>query len=109
MTSNIFNFRAFYIYLKRNRIYTLINVFGLAVSLTFAVLIGVYVTRELSVDRFHRNGDRIYVLGNDKNLDYSYRLAYTLPGRYPEVEKVCPVIFWFNDNISHIGDKKFDA
>jgi putative ABC transport system permease protein len=107
--NNIFNFRAFFNYLKRNRIYTLINVFGLAVSLTFAILIGVYVNRELSVDRFHRNGDRIYILGNEIRLDCAFRIAYTLPPRYPEIEKVCPMISWYRDNVSFVGDRKFNS
>ncbi|MDR0725594.1 MAG: ABC transporter permease, partial [Prevotellaceae bacterium] len=107
--NNIFNFRAFFNYLKRNRIYTLINVFGLAVSLTFAILIGVYVNREMSVDGFHRNGDRIYALGHDNSLDYAFRIAYTLPPRYPEIEKVCPVVPWYHDYVSFVGDKKFNT
>jgi putative ABC transport system permease protein len=106
---NIFNFRAFFNYLKRNKIYTLINVFGLAVSLTFAILIGVYVNRELSIDGFHKNGDRIYVLGRDNTLDYAYLIAYPLQTRYPEIEKVCPVIPFYKDNPSFVGDKKFNT
>ncbi|MDR1895588.1 MAG: ABC transporter permease [Prevotellaceae bacterium] len=105
--NNIFNFKTFFFYLKKNKIYTLINVFGLTVSLIFVILIAIYVNGELSVDRFHRNGDRIYVLGYDNTLDYAYRIAYRIQERYPEIDKVCPVIPWPNDNTSSVGENKF--
>ncbi|MDR1347025.1 MAG: ABC transporter permease [Prevotellaceae bacterium] len=105
--NNIFNLKTFFFYLKKNKVYAFINVFGLTVSLIFVILIAVYVNRELSVDRFHRNGDRIYVLGNDKGLDYAYRIAYRIQQRYPEIEKVCPVIPWYYDNTGIVGENKF--
>ncbi|MDR0385181.1 MAG: ABC transporter permease, partial [Prevotellaceae bacterium] len=106
--NNIFNFRAFLNYLKKNKIYTLINVFGLTASLTFVILIAVYVQQELSVDTFHRNADRIYVLGSDKDLEHAYRLAYAVRDRYPEIESVCPVIpYNFPDYTVLVDENKF--
>ncbi len=40
--------------------YTLISVIGLAVAITCFLLINLYVFDELSFDKFHKNGDRIY-------------------------------------------------
>ena len=40
--------------------YTLISVVGLAVAITCFLLINLYVFDELSYDKFHKNGDRIY-------------------------------------------------
>jgi putative ABC transport system permease protein len=105
--NNIFNLKTFFLFLKRNKIYALINVFGLTVSLIFVILIAVYVHREVSVDRFHRNGDRIYALGRDNGLDYAYRIAYRLQQRYPEIEKVCPVIPWYQDHTCAVGEDNF--
>ena len=46
--------------LLRQRVYTLINVFGLSVGMTACVLIGLYVLDELRFDRHHEKADRIY-------------------------------------------------
>jgi putative ABC transport system permease protein len=46
--------------LYHNRIYTLINVFGLAIGLTAASYIFQYIHFEQSYDKFHENADRIY-------------------------------------------------
>ena len=64
------NLKSFLKFLSRNKLYTVINVVGLSVSLMFVILIGIYVVQELSVDQFQQDGDRIYILG-DVNKDGS--------------------------------------
>ncbi len=86
--ANPLNFRSFSKFLERNKLYTAINVFGLSVSLMFVILIAVYTTRELSVDKFHANRDRIYALGNENYFGSGYGLAPHLLNRYPEIEKI---------------------
>ncbi|WP_257666745.1 ABC transporter permease [Parapedobacter tibetensis] len=46
--------------LTKNRSYSTINIAGLAVSLSAAILILLWVWDELSFDRMHSKGDRIY-------------------------------------------------
>lgn len=46
--------------LKKQKIYTFINVFGLAIGLAFCALIFLYVQDELTYDRFHENNERIF-------------------------------------------------
>jgi putative ABC transport system permease protein len=46
--------------LKKHRAYTLINVIGLALGLSAAILILLYLQFEISYDRFHENADSIY-------------------------------------------------
>ena len=46
--------------LKKHRTYTLINVFGLALGLSAAILILLYLQFEISYDRFHEHADSIY-------------------------------------------------
>lgn len=48
--------------LLRNRVFSLINITGLAIGLAVGFLIFQYVQVELSYDRFHKNADRIYRL-----------------------------------------------
>lgn len=43
-----------------NKTYTLINISGLAISLTLALLMYSFIIKEVQTDRFHKNGDSIY-------------------------------------------------
>ena len=45
--------------LRKNKLYTAINIFGLAVGLTACLLIGLYINHELSYDKFNKNASRI--------------------------------------------------
>src|SRR5438132_526426 len=44
----------------KNRIYSLINVVGLSLGIGVSLLIFLFVSHELSFDKFHRDADRIY-------------------------------------------------
>jgi putative ABC transport system permease protein len=46
--------------LKRNRIYSIINIAGLSIGLACCMLILLYNKDELSFDRFHKNATNIY-------------------------------------------------
>jgi putative ABC transport system permease protein len=81
--------RSFFRFLGKNKFYTLVNVFGLSVSLMFVILIGVYTVQELSVDTFHEKGDRIYILGRDDSPGSAWKLGGRLRERYPEIEQTC--------------------
>jgi len=45
---------------SRNKIFSAINISGLAIGIASAVLLLLWIHNEISTDRFHRNGDRIY-------------------------------------------------
>ena len=51
--------------LLRNRTTSFINIFGLAVALTCSLLIYLFITDELSYDRYNKNADRIYRVTRD--------------------------------------------
>ena len=80
-------------FLKNNPLYAVINMVGLALSLMFVILIGDYTYRQFSIGKWHRNHERIYVLGTeDRNTLMSWPdCSRSLKGRYPEVEDVCCV------------------
>jgi putative ABC transport system permease protein len=46
--------------LRRQKLFSIINLLGLTVSISSALLIYLYVRHELSFDRFHPHADRIY-------------------------------------------------
>jgi putative ABC transport system permease protein len=45
--------------LAKNKLYNLINIGGLTIGVASCILIGLYVSNELSYDRFHKNAGRI--------------------------------------------------
>ncbi len=46
--------------IKKNKVYTFINVTGLSVGIACCLLLTLYIRHECSYDRFHVNADRIY-------------------------------------------------
>jgi putative ABC transport system permease protein len=88
--------------LKRNKIFTLLNIFGLTLGLATFLLIMLYVADELSYDRFNLKADRIVRLNTDLKLNGAFTafadatppVAGTLRAHYPEVEatvRICPM------------------
>jgi putative ABC transport system permease protein len=49
--------------LKKNKIFSFINVIGLAIGLTCCLLISMYIYEELNYDAHQKLGDRLYQLG----------------------------------------------
>ncbi len=92
----------FFRFLRNNPLYAVINVVGLALSLMFVILIGDYTYRQLSIDKWHKNHERIYVLGTEgRNTLMSWPdCAHSLKDRYPEVEDVC-CVYMQNGKIKH--------
>ena len=80
--------------LTNNKVYSALNIGGLAVGMACCLLITIYVTDELSFDRYHQKGDRIYranlgvKFGGTEQLvaTTSDMLGPTLKNDYPQVE-----------------------
>jgi putative ABC transport system permease protein len=80
--------------LWRHRVFSLINILGLTVGMTACFLIFLYVRFELSYDKFHSKGDRIYRIICDiktptetmKPGGPSWAVGPHLMGGFPEVE-----------------------
>lgn len=91
-------------FLIRNKIYTLINVLGLALGLATSTLIFLYITDEMSYDKFHKDYENIYRVHEKYDWgDYSQYWATcdgsmssrlnTFPG---EDYSVCRIMSYFN-------------
>ena len=89
----LLNFKSYFKFLNRNKAYTTINLFGLSISSMFVLLIAVYTWQELSTDSFQENKERIYLVGSEELPCFGAAVPYMLKERYPEVEKVCPMVF----------------
>ena len=80
--------------LVRDKLNTLINIFGLAIGLAFSIIIFLYVYQETSYDRFHRDADRIFRVGikgkiSDNRFNHAVTpapLAEALKHEIPGVE-----------------------
>lgn len=63
--------------LRRQRLFSTINLLGLTVSISSALIIYLYVSHELSYDRFHPHADRVYrvnqtfIWGEDEDRQFS--------------------------------------
>lgn len=83
--------------LSRQKLFSGINLLGLTASLVSTILIYLYVSHELSFDRFHRHTDRLYrvnqtfIWAENNNSQFSRTgpgVANALKEELPEVELV---------------------
>ena len=84
--------------LKKYKGYSLINIAGLGIGMACCILILLYVQHELSYDRFHEKGERIYRASREwfnANGETSLHLGHVAPpigpllaADFPEIEEV---------------------
>jgi putative ABC transport system permease protein len=81
--------------LIKDKWFSLMNVLGLTIGITFSLFLIFYIKDELSFDRYHLNADQVYRLVSyikepEKNNDWTSTqmpLGPTLKKDYPEVEE----------------------
>ena len=82
-------------FLSRNKLYTVIEAVGLAVSLAFVILIGSYVVQQYEVAHESSQWKRTFVLGSDQFLGLTYWDKEELEMNIPEVEAATHVaVLW---------------
>ena len=76
--------------IRRNKLFTIINIIGLAIGMACFILILLWIQDELSFNRFHENKDQLYLLTIkhptdviDSNVPYA--LAPILANEFPEI------------------------
>jgi putative ABC transport system permease protein len=70
--------------LVRQKGYAIINIFGLALGLSAAMFIFIWIFDEISMNRFHKNLNRIYRVEQDQDYDGNLFHVYVTP--YPSGE-----------------------
>lgn len=83
-------------HLIKNKVYSFINIFGLAIGITACLIISLFVKNELSYDRFNEKADRIVRIVFNANINggkinESFVMpptAQALKNDYPEVQPV---------------------
>ena len=98
---------------RRQKLFSLINIFGLALGMACTILIYSFIQSEVSYDKFFNNSDRIYrarlhaKMGDSEfNMANSPAvLAQTLVDEFPQIETVTrlarldPIYFSNNNNL----------
>ncbi len=80
--------------IKKYKIYSFINIAGLVIGLTAAIVISIYIFNEISYDKYHENAERIFRIGTFGEFGGSgftlgstnFVAGPTLKRDYPEVE-----------------------
>ena len=103
---------------NRQKIYTLLNLFGLAFGLACVIIIFLYIQYEFSYDKQHINKDRIYkivyeinrtgsgYMGSKRYAVTPAPMAPALMEEFPEIEAATRLTNWSNVLIRS-GDKTF--
>ncbi|MEO6722843.1 MAG: ABC transporter permease, partial [Ferruginibacter sp.] len=85
---------------RKDKWYSLLNILGLTIGITFSLFLIFYIKDELSFDRYHEKADRIYRIASyiqekDKNTNWTITqmpLGPTLKKDYPEVDEMTRVM-----------------
>ncbi len=101
--------------LQKNRLFSLLNLLGLAFGISCSLLILLWVNDEMGYDQFHEKRDRLYKIR--ENQFYSDGNIFTFlstPGpmapfikeKFPEIERATRQT-WTVSNVFQSGDKSF--
>ena len=79
---------------QKHKGYSFLNIAGFSIGMACCLLILIYIRHELSYDRFHKDGDRVYRIVQDIRNQTANRIfapispmvAPTLKADYPQVE-----------------------
>src|SRR5450631_3943943 len=116
--------------LQNNKIYSFLNITGLAVGLASFLLIALYMMDEISYDRYNTNANRIYRINSDIKLGggelhlpvTSDMMGQLLIKDYPAIEQYTRIynsngsklvrknkVFIIEDHVAHVDSTFFDV
>lgn len=95
--------------------YTFINIFGLAVGIAVSLLITLYIYDELNYDSFFEQSDHIYRVQFEHEFGGKVEMETTIPEMigpnlkesYPEIEKAARITGPYNNSLIEIDGKQF--
>ena len=100
--------------LRKNTLYSVINIFGLTVGLAACLLIGVNIDHELSYDKFNTNANRIVRATMEYKFSGTVNSTATTGTKVgPQFKRIFPSIeeyvrTFVSHNVVQAGDKMFD-
>lgn len=101
---------------RKRKVYTTINLMGLAIGVYSVIFILLWVNDEMSFDQFHEKADRIYRVSqrfdNQGQITHQTQsasvLAKTIEDICPEVEMATRIRGFSRGTLVTVGDKKFN-
>ncbi len=98
--------------LKKNKVFSFINILGLALGMACSLLILLWVQDERNINRFHANGDRLYCFYERQYYDNKIEGIYSTPPLMPdELKRVLPQVqyatgfAWTSGYAFQVGEK----
>ncbi|MEX0646331.1 MAG: ABC transporter permease [Balneolaceae bacterium] len=101
---------------RKQPVYTIINLSGLAIGITCCILIGLYVSDELRFDSHHQHSERIYRISQnltfegatDKSATTPFPLMEALKQEFPAIVEEGVRFFDMNSPSVAIGNEETD-
>ena len=99
----------------KHKIYSLLNIFGLAVGITCTILIIFYIEFEFSFDNFHKNGDKLFRISvvssregkmSDESPVFTAPIGPDMKSEFPEIKQYTRFSI-LKTNYFYIGDKSW--
>lgn len=81
--------KSYFRFLSRNKLYTAIEVFGMAIAIAFVVFIGSFVIREYNTDSEIKKQGNIYIGHSERLFFGCATIKEQFEGKFPEVEDMC--------------------
>ncbi len=100
--------------LRKNKLYAAINIFGLTIGLAACLLIGIYISHELSYDKFNVNASRIVRATMEYGKAGTVNTTATTGTKVgPQFKRIFPLVdeyvrTFISHNVIKSGDKIFD-
>lgn len=102
--------------LINQKVYSGINVFGLAIGLSACILVGLFIKQELDYESYYKNADNIYriadetIAPSEKRIQVSTpgNIKTTLEGKFPELLEVSRVYFSDDDLVKYETSKFYE-
>ena len=100
--------------LAKSRVYSFINIFGLAVGMAVAMLIGLWINDELSANKHHKNFQTLYQVKMHQTFDgrrdsqdaLPFPLGDELKNKYPDFKAIA-MCDWGGSRSLVVGNQKF--
>ncbi len=83
---NLSGLKTYLKFLSRQKVYTFVSVAGFAVSLAFVIILSLYAKTQVTMDSFHENKDRIYLLANENGAYMAAPVGPYVKDLLPETE-----------------------
>jgi putative ABC transport system permease protein len=115
MSGNVF--KAAFRNIRKGKVFSIINIFGLAMGLSACLLIALFVVDEFSYDHYNDKADRIFRVVYDAHLNGNafignyapFPMGPTLASEYPQIEKAVRIRYQGDIMVSKGNEKEIES